>query len=359
MSAARIFILSTLAVACVALGTVAALNAYVDPSMQYRMPSYQARYSSGYSRQINAGLARHLRYDAVIVGSSYTMNFRNSDFDRQFGGRTVSMAMPGMFVSEGRKAIDYAATQRRLGHVYFGVDFYAFDEAKNKYEFPGYLYDDALLNDSPYLLSVDTTKRSLNVLLGRGVGSFNTDPDSPWSWATRGPPAAPNAALADYVNQPSGAAGVILPSARMREEATHQIGQLLQQHPATIFEFFLPPYSALTWMANAEAGNLDPLLAFRIHVARIIERYPNGRLHDFQSMPDLICNLDHYVDMGHYGPADSRALVSAMHDGTYLATPQIVEANNQALRKTVDSRCSGTVPSRAALQRPGAAKEAS
>ena len=343
MTPARDFIVSTLAVAGLALAAVGTLNAWVDPSMQYRVPSYQPRFSSGYARQINAGLARNLAYDAVIVGSSYAMNFRNSDFDREFGGRTISLAMPGMFVSEARKAIDYAATQRRIGSVYFGLDFFAFDESQNKYDFPDYLYDDSILNDSPYLLSLDTTKRSLNIVADRALGSFNTDRDSPWSWARNGARFDRGLALSDYAKYRSNPPRA-LPLDRMRAQATEQIDAMLRQHPATVFHFFLPPYSALTWIAHDEAGNLNHLLAFRVYLADLIARHPNGHLHDFQSMTELICNLDHYTDIGHYGPDDSRMLVSAMRSGKYLASPQVVHANNEVLRDAARKRCSGSIP---------------
>src|SRR5207244_4256102 len=106
-----------------------------------------------------------------------------------------------------------------------------------------------------------------------------------------------------------------------------QIGQLVAQHPLTEFEFFLPPYSALSWMLEAEHGNLTTLLTFRTWLADLIALHPNAHLHDLQAMRSLVCDLDHYVDVGHYGPEDNRMIVSAIHGANYLGSREIVRTN--------------------------------
>jgi len=346
MPSPRVFIASTLLFAIVAVVGVGAFNAWIDPFMQYRVPSYQPRFTNGFARHIIAGLARNLEYDSVVVGSSYAMNFHNSDFDREFGGRTVSFAMPGMFISEGRKVLTYAASLKPLKHIFFGLDFFAFVEANNPYQFPDYLYDARWTNDGPYLLSLDTLKRSLYIALDRGPKNYNTDQDMPWSWATNGVRFGRDLALADYAKQRNerGATSIQSPLNEMERVAREQIAPLVAQHPEAEFEFFLPPYSALAWMLSAEHSDLATLLQFRIFLAKLVAQYSNARLHDFQALQSLVCDLDHYRDVGHYGPEDNRKMVSAMRSGKYVVTPETVSANNAVIEEIVNGRCSGTIP---------------
>jgi hypothetical protein len=57
----------------------------------------------------------------------------------------------------------------------------------------------------------------------------------------------------------------------------------------------------------------------------------------------LVCDLDHYGDVGHYGPEDNRKMVSAMRSGKYVVTPETVSANNAVIEEIVNGRCSGTI----------------
>lgn len=344
MALARTFIASTLLTAIAAVVGVGAFNFWIDPFMQYRMPWYQPRFSAGFARHINAGLARNLDFDAVVVGSSYVVNFSNRDFDREFGGRTISLAMPGMFVSEGEKALAYAYTLQPLKRVFFGLDSFAFDESQNRYQFPKYLYDESLVNDAPYVLSLDTMKRSINIVLNRALDTFNTDPDMPWSWAKPGTRFGSERALSDYAKEKAKfVAATPLQLALMRRVAGEHITRLLVKHPETEFHFFLPPYSVLRWILDADQGNLGSLLEFRILLAELIHQHRNGHLHDFQSMRSLICDLDHYTDVGHYRPEDNKMMVSAMRSGKYIVSPQAIRANNAVLEEIVLQRCSGAI----------------
>jgi hypothetical protein len=345
MTASARFVAVVLGTAATLLAATAAFNAWCDPFLQYGPPRFAPRFVSGFARHINAGLARNSSYDTVLVGSSYAMNFRNSDFDRQFGGHTISLAMPGMFVSEGAKVVAFAQLQRPLKHVFFDLDFFAFVERDNKYDFPDYLYDASWINDGAYLLSLDTLKRSAYAMSGRGPANFNTDPDAPWNWAAHGARFGRAEVLADYGRKR--ATPRASPSRyelqEMKEVARRQLEPLLVRYPQTEFDFFLPPYSALSWALDDERGDLRTLLAFREFLGNLLAPYRNARLHDFQAMRTLACDLDHYTDIGHFRPEDNAAMVVMMKEGSHVATPPVLRANNDVIAKMVQSHCDGTL----------------
>jgi hypothetical protein len=129
--------------------------------------------------------------------------------------------------------------------------------------------------------------------------------------------------------------------AEMEQVARHQLIPLIDQHPYTQFEFFLPPYSVMAWTLDAEHGDLPALLMFRVRLAELLTPFPNAHLHDFQAWESLICDLDRYSDVGHYGPVQNQAMVSLMRHGTYLANAETVASNNVLITSLVARRCSG------------------
>ncbi|MES2633882.1 MAG: hypothetical protein V4669_12985 [Pseudomonadota bacterium] len=345
MKPAARYIASTLLTAAFLTGAVAAFNAWVDPFMQYSRPGDKPRFVTGFARHINAGLARHLDYNAVVMGSSYAMNFRNSDFNRAFGGSTVNLTMPGMYVSEGAKVVTHAARSRHLERVFFGLDFFAFVDSQRRYEFPDYLYDSTWLNDWPYLLSFDTLKRSGYARLDMGPRNYNVDPDWPWSWARAETRPSRALALADYrrLKMLHAALPPSFPPAEMQQVAVQHLGGMLAANPQTRFQLFLPPYSVLTWTLDAQQQNLEKKLAFRSFLAQFVARYPNARLHDFQAHTPLVCDLDKYTDIGHYGPDENRELVKLMAAQQFVASPASIERANSVIRDAVRTSCAGSV----------------
>ena len=74
------WIWSILSVICIFFISVAALVVYVDPFFQYHAPLENFPYLVDNQLSQNPGMAKHMEYDSVILGSSMTVNFNTNWF---------------------------------------------------------------------------------------------------------------------------------------------------------------------------------------------------------------------------------------------------------------------------------------
>ena len=75
--------------------TAAALNFVVDPLQIFRTPRLFAAVYSQDSRLQDAGLIRSQEFDAVLMGTSLAIHFRQSDIDRILRVKSLKLAMIG------------------------------------------------------------------------------------------------------------------------------------------------------------------------------------------------------------------------------------------------------------------------
>src|SRR5436190_23738724 len=84
-----------LCAAAVIILMAASLNFVVDPLQLFRPARlFPAMYSAD-SRMQDAGLIRSQDFDAVFMGTSLGIHFRQSDIDRALGVRSLKLSMTG------------------------------------------------------------------------------------------------------------------------------------------------------------------------------------------------------------------------------------------------------------------------
>ena len=148
------FILTFLAAA----GAVMLLVAYVDPFFQYHKPLEDFPYQVDNQVNQNPGMAKHMDYDSVILGSSMTVNFNTHWFEELMGLETLKLSYSGAFPKDQANIMDIIfADAREVDAVFLGIDVitYSGGVEETKYPIPEYLYDDTVWNDIPYLLNKD------------------------------------------------------------------------------------------------------------------------------------------------------------------------------------------------------------
>src|SRR4051812_27137553 len=148
----------------------AALTRYVDPWQFFGPAAYAIDMNRENARFWLPGIAKHLDYDSVLVGTSLTINSSVAVLDRSFGAKFVKLSMNGSRLPEQAAIVRVAlqshpATRR----VLWGLDQYVFhvpdDIAIPDNEFPHYLYrglSRAVVEN--YLFSWDAVKQSFAAL---------------------------------------------------------------------------------------------------------------------------------------------------------------------------------------------------
>ena len=184
----RSFLAGVLATALAIAALVCATNAWVDPFQHYRKPArFPPRYYNAWQRYENPGIAMHYEYDRVVTGSSLMENILPADVDRAMGGHTINLSESAQTAYDAGELLRVALAARHPKQVIMNLDYNAFSGAPDRSgfaePFPAYLYDDALWNDVPYLLGVESTRKSIETLLGLRISRFGTDPSRMWYWA--------------------------------------------------------------------------------------------------------------------------------------------------------------------------------
>jgi hypothetical protein len=333
------FVIASLAGLALLLAAAAAINIAVDPFQQYRVPGYEARFYRSYQRYENPGIARHYDYDRAIVASSFFENISGSEVDRAFGrGKTMNLCESAMSAYDARKLLEAAFERGNVKEVLYGMDYSAFaggiDRPGYGDTLPLYMYDASRWNDYPYVLSLVTLRKSLDILAGRTEEGYRTDRDAPWYWAQGVVFSARK--VVDNVDpyninlryqQPQRT----LPGMMASFEAN--VVPLVRDHPQTQFIFAWPPYSVIAWIDYVQRGQLDVSLEFKRRFVEAMSRYPNVRIYDFQERGEWIGDLDQYRDIYHFSPAISSQLVKDIAADRDRLTPGNVEARNAEMRR--------------------------
>jgi hypothetical protein len=336
----RRFVLGLLAIALAFAAGVCALNAWVDPFQHYRQAErFAPRFYNAWQRYENPGIARYYDYDRIITGSSLMECIVPEDVDRAMGGRTVNLAVSAETAYDAGELLRVALATGKPRQVIMNLDYNAFsgppDRSGFTEPFPTYLYDDHLWNDIPYLLGVETTRKSLETLAGLHWSRFNTDPQRMWYWgwehqffAAKAVQGLDAANLNARFHQPART----LEGMQASFEAN--LAPLIERHPAVRFTFVYAPYSILVWSDFQQRGQVEVTLAFRDWLFERARRYPNVEFFDFQAEPALVTDLDYFTDIYHFSPKVSKAMVEAIAQGRYRLTRETLARDDAWLRKT-------------------------
>lgn len=322
-----VFILGTLALTAIMLAVFAAAIIYVDPFFHYHKPLDGFSYPLEDERYQNNGILRHFDYDSIVTGSSMCENFKTSEAEALFGGQFVKVPFMGCRYKEIgdnlRLAYSYRETIRT---VVFCLDYSHLVEDKDslsEFDYPTYLYNNNPFDDVSYLFNkqvlLEWTRKVLN-RTAEGIPSTSFDDYASW---------APNFPLGkEYVLEGCGERIIgdnVQPMTQQErdmelENLRQNIVPLVKEHPETDFYLFFPPYSICFWEGMRSDGKIGwQVEAERIAIEELLQ-YPNVHLYSFSDCFELVCDLDQYRDMIHFGGHISSWILECMATGEHQLT---------------------------------------
>ena len=293
---------------------------YIDPFFHFHKPLKDFPYIVDDQVDMNPGLARHLDYDSVILGSSMVVNFNTDLFGEKLGLKTAKLPYNGAYPKDQSNIMDiiFDAKKDSIKRVFIGVDElnYSGDIEETKFPITEYLYDKNPLNDVKYVFNKD-------VMLDYCVKPVFDRSDStewnmiyPFWWQDEhyqkalvlmyyeaAPKAAGNVSCGDYLRA-------------IEKNLDVNILPYIESHPETTFTVFYPPYSILYWNDVCNRGELDIVMEKYRYMSRRFLEYENVELFFFQNREDIICNLNNYADYTHYSPKVCEYMVQCFADGT-------------------------------------------
>ena len=326
----------------VAIGLlVAALVVYVDPFFHYHRPLPGFPYLVDNQLSQNPGMAAHMEYDSVILGSSMTVNFQTTWFQELMGLNTIKLSYSGAFPKDQANIMeiifqsDNNRGENRIKKVFLGVDVitYSGGVEETKYPIPEYLYDDSYLNDIKYVLNKDVL---LNYVLRPLADPEPTDLSNVYaSWWTE-EYYSEEWVLHNYTSpeQSSEEADVEAYLAAVEKNLSANICPYIEANPETQFVIFFPPYSILFWNDVSKENLLDVTIEEYRYITERLNAYENVEVYFFPDQEEIICDLNNYADYTHYHPRYNRYMTECFADGSCLVTKEDSQGTGKG--KTID-----------------------
>lgn len=322
-------VLAFVAMAVLACTLVTALVIYVDPFFHYHSPLKDFPYLVDNQLSQNPGMAAHMEYDSVILGSSMTVNFQTDWFEELMGLDTIKLSYSGAFPKDQANIMeiifksDNNQGEKRIKKVFLGVDVITYTGGvdETKYPIPEYLYDDNYFNDIAYVLNKDVV---LNYILRPMADPDPTDLSNVYaSWWTE-EYYSEEWVLHNYTSPlqvaqetPSEA---YLEAAKVNLEAN--ICPYIEENPETDFVIFFPPYSILFWNDVLKENHLEATIEEYRYIANRLNNYENVEVYFFPDQEEIICDLNHYADYSHYHPRYNRYMTECFADKACLVAKE-------------------------------------
>ena len=120
----------------------------VDPFFHYHKPLMGFPYLIDNQLSQNPGMAGHMEYDSVILGSSMTVNFQTDWFKELMGLNTIKLSYSGAYPKDQSNIMKIIFDSgHEVKEVFLGIDVitYMGGVDETKYPIPEYLYDDKAL----------------------------------------------------------------------------------------------------------------------------------------------------------------------------------------------------------------------
>lgn len=303
---------------------IIALVVYVDPFFHYHKPLKSFPYLVDNQLAQNPGMAKHMDYDSVILGSSMTVNFNTDWFRELMGLNTIKLSYSGAYPKDQSNIMKIIfASGHEVKKVFLGVDVitYMGGVDETKYPIPEYLYDNNYFNDVQYVLNKDVL---LNYILRPMADPEPTDLTTVYaSWWTE-----------EYYNEQWVLHNYTDPEKVEEETPADEyikgtaknldvnICPYIEDNPDTQFVVFFPPYSILFWNDVLKGNHLEATIAEYRYIAERLNEYDNVEVYFFPDREDIVLDLNHYADYSHYHPDYNRFMTECFTNDTGLVAKE-------------------------------------
>lgn len=303
-------------------------TAFIDPYFHYHKPLGFVKYELRDERYQNNGIVKHFDYDAIITGSSVTECFRPSELDALFGVHAIKVPYSGGSYKEVNDNL-YIATRynSNIKMIVRCLDANRFFDDKDQMDYenyPDYLYDDFLWNDTDYIFNKHILITAVQNLHG-AMNSTDTfdymsfDAYTNWSdFYAYGKEAVDSHYNRDEIE----CAGEMLSITeeeyeRMELNIEQNITRLAAENPEIDFYIYFSPYSIYYFDYWYRTGELEKQLnAEKFYIEKLLP-YENIHLFSFFTEYDTICNLDNYKDIAHHSGAVNSQILLWMKEGAH------------------------------------------
>jgi hypothetical protein len=278
----------------------------------YGVPAYQI-----------PGLARHYPYNAVVIGTSTSNNFRPEDVSARLGGQAINFSLAGSSLEEQRAALDVALATGKVRRVFWGLDPFAFLPREGR-SFPYYLYREPGWRMAPYFVNLGALDHALVTLVtpdDRRTSLAQWNADRSWAnWYVYGQAQV----LTAWTHRRAiGPAPLLDDPARATRLVDDAIVDTIRTHPSVRFDLVLLPYSVLYYkmLLVDRPRELDLFCALDAEIVARAGALPNAAVHNFRDTDDLFLDLSNFHDLIHFSGEVSVRILGDVAAGRHRVTP--------------------------------------
>lgn len=337
----KIWIINTITLTIIFLIFFATITIYIDPLFHYHKPLKNYAYPLTYEneRYQNDGIIRNFEYNSIITGSSMTENFKKTEADQIFSAQFIKVPFSGASYKEINDSLQKAYhIKKNIKYVIRCLDYTQLiknkDFSNKNMIYPTYLYNDNPFDDVNYVLNKSilfTYTRDVIQYTNEGNQTTTFDDYANWNdFYTYGI----DTVLSTYTLGERASVSQILSeddSTMILENIQQNVTDLVDEHPETIFYLFFPPYSICYWDMLKNDGQVDWRIDAEEIAIKELLKHPNIKLYSFCDNFDLVCNLNNYKDMAHYGEWVNSQILEWMYEEKH----QLTEENFQQYLETI------------------------
>lgn len=301
-------------VVAISLCSIWCLVYYVDPLFHYHKPHDDKFFYSmegTHQRELNDGIIKHFDYDAIIIGTSMTENFKTSELDELFNVKSIKVPFAGATYKEINNNIITAFKYNpKLKMVVRGLDSSMIDDDADKMrddlgEYPTYLYDNNPFNDVSYVFNKDIIfGRVYKMFADRrkedfkpGIVSF--DDYSNWTKNKYGYEYGLSAEhLSELKFSEIGTPIHLTEDEKntIKDNITKNVTDIADKHPDVLFYYFYTPYSILTYLDYIEDGSIYKYIEEMEYATELILEHKNIKLYSLCDDMEIVTDINNYRD---------------------------------------------------------------
>lgn len=319
---------------------IAGLTVVIDPFFHYHAPVKEFPYQIDNQLSQNPGMAKHMEYDSVMLGSSMTVNFESDWFLEDMNLNLLKLCYNGAYPKDIRNIMSQIDEKGEAPkRVFLGVDLasYSGETEETKYPVPEYLYNDSLPDDVNYLYNKGVL---LDYILKPVVENEPTNLSSVY---------ASEQVLKDCYSREYVLSHYQVPEKNdayfpedmfiegLENNLRANILPIIEEHPETDFTLFFPPYSILYWYEYVQNNQMDAVMYEYGYFMEKLLVYENVELFFFPAEKEIVTNLDLYADTGHYKQEINRYMTKCFADGTNRITAENYKEKLSEMKKLIDT----------------------
>lgn len=275
----------------------------IDPFFVYHKPLDGWNYLIDNQLEQNPGIAKHIEFDSVMLGSSMTSNYDTDLFEDKLDTEMVKLSYNAAYPADIDSIMEIVTEEKgSLEYAYLCIDIanYMRESGTISHVYPMHLYDSNPLNDLKYLLNKDVL---LTYVIGNYVKKENT-PINEIYWHWQYMIYDRDHVLSNYaiptVKENVDLSKSLYSLENLKTNLEECIIPYIESMPDTKWNIFFPPYSMLYWYDSMAAGEAELKIDGMAYITERLGAYDNVTIHYFQNMEEWICDLNNYTDITHF-----------------------------------------------------------